>query len=212
MPEEIAELDRRISQLRKYVMALALLWVGTTGLWFMKTSPFVVRAAQPESLTVKRLAVVDQKGTERVVISAPLPELMINGKREKRDSPVSGMLIFDPKGNERGGYVTSDGADLAALLTLDSENDQVFTAYANADSGATVWVTNEKHQNVVMSTHNTSRLIESEACSSATATVRWSLVSQLLKSSDCTQNPLVGSISDIPIFQQLVQARTKGSS
>jgi len=155
MPEEIAVLDRRISQLKKYVVALALLCAGTTGLWFMKTSPYLVRAAPLESLTVKRLAVVDQKGTERVVISAPLPEPIINGKREKRDSPVSGMLIFDPKGNERGGYVTSDGADLAALLTLDSENDQVFTAYANAGSGATVWVTNEKHQNVVMSTHNT---------------------------------------------------------
>jgi len=158
MPEEIAALDRRISQLKKYVMALALLWAGTTGLWFMKTSSFVVRATRPESLTVKRLAVVDQKGTERVVISAPLPEPMINGKREKRDSPVSGMLIFDPKGNERGGYVTSDGPDLAALLTLDSENDQVFTAYANAGSGATVWVANEKHQNVLMSTHNTAVL------------------------------------------------------
>jgi hypothetical protein len=153
MPEEIAALDRRISQLKKYVVALALLWAGTTGLWFMK-SP----ASQPENLIVKRLAVVDQKGTERVVISAPLPEPMINGKREKRDSPASGMLIFDPKGNERGGYVTSDGGDLAALLTLDSENEQVFTAYANAGSGASVWVTNEKHQNVVMSSHNTAVL------------------------------------------------------
>jgi hypothetical protein len=158
MPEEIAALDRRISHLKKYVMALALLWAGTTGLWLMKTFPYFARAAQPENLTVKRLAVVDEKGIERVVISAPLPEPMINGKREKRDGPVSGMLIFDPKGNERGGYVTSDGGDLAALLTLDSENDQVFTAYANADSGATVWVTNEKHQNVVMSTHNTALL------------------------------------------------------
>jgi len=158
MPEEIAALDRRISQLKKYVVALALLWAGTTGLWFMKSPPFAVRAAQPENLIVKRLAVVDQKGTERVVISAPLPEPMINGKRGKRDSPVSGILIFDPKGNERGGYATSDGGDLAALLTLDSENDQVFTAYANSGSGASVWVTNEKHQNVVMSSHNTAVL------------------------------------------------------
>ena len=158
MPEKIAVLYRRISQLKKYVMAVALLWVGTTVLWFMKTSPYVVQAALPESLTVKRLAVVDQKGTERVVISAPLPEPMINGKRGKRDSPVSGILIFDPKGNERGGYATSDGGDLAALLALDSENDQVFTAYANAGSGASVWVTNEKHQNVVMSSHNTAVL------------------------------------------------------
>jgi hypothetical protein len=158
MPEKIAALDRRISQLKNYVVALALLWAGTTGVWLMKTSPYVARAAQLESLTVKRLAVIDEKGTERVLISAPLPEPMINGKRGKRDSPVSGMLIFDPQGNERGGYVTSDGGDLAALLTLDSENDQVFTAYANAGSGATVWVTNEKHQNVVMSTHNTAVL------------------------------------------------------
>jgi len=115
-------------------------------------------AVQPESLTVRRLAVVDEKGTERVVISARLPEPMINGKREKRDGPASGMLIYDPKGNERSGYVTSDGGDLAALLALDSENEQVFTAYANAGSGATVWVANEKHQNVVMSTHNTAVL------------------------------------------------------
>ena len=158
MPEEIAALDRRISQIRNYVLILAFLWAGTTGVWLMKTFPNVARAAQPESITVKRLAVVDEKGTERVVISAPLPEPMINGKREKRDSPVSGMLIYDPKGNERGGYVTSDGGDLAALLTLDSENGQVFTAYANAGSGATVWVANEKHQNVVMSTHNTAVL------------------------------------------------------
>jgi hypothetical protein len=159
MLEEIAALHRRMSQLKNYVVVLTFLWAGTIGVWFMTTtSSNVARAAKPESLTVKRLAVIDDKGTERVVISAPLPEPMINGKREKRDSPVSGILIYDPKGNERGGYVTSDGGDLAALLTLDSENDQVFTAYANAGSGATVWVANEKHQNVVMSTHNTAVL------------------------------------------------------
>jgi hypothetical protein len=86
-------------------------------------------------------------------MAAPLPDPISQGKRVKRDGPVSGMLIFDPKGNERGGYVTSDAADLAAFLTLDSERDQVFTAYANADSGATVWVANEKHDAVALSTH-----------------------------------------------------------
>jgi len=47
---------------------------------------------------------------------------MIHGKREKRekcDGPVSGMLIYDLKSNERGGYTTSDGGDMASLLTLD---------------------------------------------------------------------------------------------
>ena len=40
--------------------------------------------------------------------------------------------------------------DLGAFITLDSERDQVFTAYANADSGATVWVANEKHDGVAL--------------------------------------------------------------
>ena len=102
MPEEVAALNRRISRLNKYVLALALLWVGTVGVWLMKTLPRTAQAAQPERLTVKRLAVVDEKGVERVVISAPLPEPIINGKRGKRDSPVSGVMIYDPKGNERG--------------------------------------------------------------------------------------------------------------
>ena len=155
MPEEIAALNRRISRLNKYVLVLALLWAATIGVWMIRTPLHAVQAAQPANLTVKRLAVVDEKGTERVVISAPLPEPITNGIRGKRDSPVSGVMIYDPKGNERGGYVTSDGKDLGALLTLDSENDQVFTAYANAGSGASVWVANEKHDNVIMSTHNT---------------------------------------------------------
>jgi hypothetical protein len=158
MHEEMATLNRRISHLNKCVLALALLWAGTIGAWLAKASSNAAQAAQPGNLTVKRLAVVDEKGTERVVISAPLPEPLINGRRGKRDSPVSGVMIYDPKGNERGGYVTSDGKDLGALLTLDSENDQVFTAYANAGSGASVWVANEKNENVVMSTHNTAVL------------------------------------------------------
>jgi hypothetical protein len=65
-------------------------------------------------LMVKRLAIVDEKGTERVVIAAPLPDPIVQGKRVKRDGPVSGILIFDPKGNERGGYVTSDTGRLGS--------------------------------------------------------------------------------------------------
>jgi hypothetical protein len=58
----------------------------------------VKAAAQPEVLTVKRIAVVDENGTERVVIAAPLSDPIIQGKRVKRDGAASGILIFDPKG------------------------------------------------------------------------------------------------------------------
>lgn len=151
MSEQMDALQRRVSGLERKVvlltsgLAIYLLLFGVESV--MKA------AARTEMLTVKRLAIVDEKGTERVVIAAPLPDPIIQGKRVKRDGPASGILIFDPKGNERGGYVTSDTGDLGAFITLDSEHDQVFTAYANADSGATVWVTNEKHDAVAFSTH-----------------------------------------------------------
>jgi hypothetical protein len=54
-------------------------------------------ATQPDVLRVKRLAVVDDNGTERVVIAAPLPDPIILGMGVKRDGPVSGVLILDPK-------------------------------------------------------------------------------------------------------------------
>jgi len=153
MSEPLDTLQRRVSSLERGVVLLAMCCATLTTYLLLFPARGVVKAvAQPEMLTVKRIAVVDEKGTERVVIAAPLPDPLIRGKRIKRDGPVSGILIFDPKGNERGGYVTSDTEDLGALLTLDSESGQVFTAYANADSGAKVWLANEKHDAIVFST------------------------------------------------------------
>jgi hypothetical protein len=48
---------------------------------------------------------------------------------------------------------TSIDCLLGAFITLDSERSQVFTAYANADGGAAVWITNEKHDAIAFSTH-----------------------------------------------------------
>lgn len=156
MPQDAMSLERRISQLKKQVQLLTWLSIGAISIVVFLNIPWRVRADGAQDLKVRRLEVVDEKGVARVIIAAPLPEPIVNGKRTKRDTPMSGILIYDPKGNERGGYGTSDAADLSALLTLDSENSQVFTAYANGgSSGATVWVSNENNQNVIMSSHHT---------------------------------------------------------
>jgi hypothetical protein len=111
MSEQFDALQRRVSDLERRVLLLATCCAALTiHLLLFAVRGVVKAAAQPEVLTVKRLAVVDEKGTERVVIAAPLPDPIILGKRTKRDGPVSGILIFDPKGNERGGYVTSTTA------------------------------------------------------------------------------------------------------
>lgn len=77
--------------------------------------------AAGESLTLRELVIVDARGTPRVRIAAPLPDPIMLGKRFQRGDPVSGILIYDDEGNERGGYVTGDGSRSAAL-TLDEIN------------------------------------------------------------------------------------------
>jgi hypothetical protein len=119
-----------------------------------------VRAdSTPQSLTVKRLAVVDDKGVERVVIAAPLPDPIVRGKRFKREGVISGILIYDPKGDDRGGYVTNDGEGGGAFLTLDSEDGQVFTAYANASGkdGATVSLQSDNRDSIILTTYEQPR-------------------------------------------------------
>jgi hypothetical protein len=116
--------------------------------------------SSPQTLTVKRLAVVDDKGIERVVIAAPLPDPVVHGKRFKREGALSGILIYDPKGDERGGYATNDAESSGALLTLDSEDGQVFTAYANPSgkNGATVSLESDKRDAITLTTYDQPRI------------------------------------------------------
>lgn len=73
-------------------------------------------------LRVRQLVVVDEKGTERVRIGAPLPDIS-HGKPFKRDGVMAGVLLYDAEGYERGGYVTSNGY-ANAMLTLDDQHRQ----------------------------------------------------------------------------------------
>ncbi len=69
-------------------------------------------------IRARRVEVLDGRGVERVIIGAPLPDPMLLGRRVDRGEAVSGILILDAEGNERGGYVTGDVSRDAAL-TLD---------------------------------------------------------------------------------------------
>ncbi len=74
-----------------------------------------------DSLTVRQVVVLDPSGTPRAVLGAPLPEPIMMGKRFRRRGDVSGLMLYDSEGNERGGYVTGDSGRGAAL-TLDEIN------------------------------------------------------------------------------------------
>jgi hypothetical protein len=118
-------LDRLERRNRWLLGALAISWtvipmVGVAGLPAaqarsgVESKPLVV-----DHIVARKITVVDSKGQERVVIAAPLPEPRLVGRQSKRGDPVSGILLFDASGNERGGYVTGDGPWSSVSLTLD---------------------------------------------------------------------------------------------
>jgi hypothetical protein len=111
------------------VLGILILWLATVLVHFgtsaraSRTTSAAPAAAvsRTDSLQVRELVVVDANGTPRVRIGAPLPEPIMLGRRSKRGDAVSGVLVYDAEGNERGGYVTGDESR-GVSLTLDEMN------------------------------------------------------------------------------------------
>lgn len=105
---------------------------GLASSYLMRMS--VVRPDGEGVLRLRGLIVEDQNGHERIRLGAPLPDPMVHGVRQKRSGAVSGLIISDADGNERGGYTTSDKSG-EAFLGLDSEDEQQVLLLANPKGG-----------------------------------------------------------------------------
>jgi len=151
---ELDFLKQRICELRTAMVLIVGAFVLLLCTTITNRAP-VYANDTPQELRVRRLAIVDSEGIERVVISAPVPDPIINGKRVKRQGAASGIIIYDRNGAERGGYLTSDESSNGAMLTLDGVNQQVVTLYANADNGATISLNNQAGDGLTLTTYNT---------------------------------------------------------
>lgn len=86
---------------------------------------FVIAATKSQSadiLRARKLVIVDDKGNERIVIAAPVPDPVVRGKRVPRRNAATGIQINDEKGNERGGIVMLD--DDSFIVGIDDEKGQ----------------------------------------------------------------------------------------
>lgn len=119
---------------------------------------------QNKILKVQGLVVVDSLGIERVIVGSHLPEPNFsNGSRvaaRGKGGSVSGLMIYDHEGQERGGYVTDDGFG-NAFLTLDSKTSQHFLVLAEpqGDTSLKIWSGNGKN-NIKLFTNNEGAEIE----------------------------------------------------
>lgn len=145
----LARLERQVRNLRR---TNAMLGVGMILALAGVASSLQADAGQapqigPDGvLEVRGLVVKDEHGTPRVILGAPVPDPIKDGKPSPRLAPLSGLLILDHEGNERGGYGTASvGKYSEAFLTLDdARGREVFTVVANADAGATLTLRNQK--------------------------------------------------------------------
>src|SRR5262245_53946336 len=122
-----------VQRLRTWVIGSFVLWVCTVGgfAWAL----YKISTQSVDVLRTRELVIVDQRGTTRVRIAAPLPEPVAMGKQGKRDDTVAGVMLYDALGNERGGYVTDNSVG-NAFLTLDSNAGQEVTLVAYPNGGA----------------------------------------------------------------------------
>jgi hypothetical protein len=99
-----------------------------------------------EVLKVRGLVVTDSLGIERVIVGAHLPPPQTpTGYRNYRGdrSGVSGVMLYDHEGGERGGYVTDDGYG-NIFFTLDSKTSQsvLFLAEPQGATSLRMWSQN----------------------------------------------------------------------
>src|SRR5690349_4070585 len=86
---------------------------------------FGIAAANSHStdiLRARKLVIVDDKGNERIVIAAPVPDPLVRGKKLPRRNAATGIQINDESGNERGGIVMLD--DNSFIVGIDDEKGQ----------------------------------------------------------------------------------------
>jgi hypothetical protein len=141
-----------VQRLSRWVKGMFLLWFVTVigFAWMLHNASVQARGPDANAmLRVRALEIVDGHGVIRVRLAAPLPEPVVMGKQVKRDDTVSGVMLYDALGNERGGYVTDNSVG-NAFLTLDSNVGQEVTLVAYPNGGAEFGISDHEKNKVVL--------------------------------------------------------------
>ncbi len=122
MSVQLKLLTARVKDLEKWLKLFAVGWVLTVSLFFFSwTNESGIRAGQSDTLRIHKLVILDENNRERIVLAAPIPDPMINGKTLRRKTQVTaGVQFKDGNGTERGGIAAL--ADGGFLFGIDDES------------------------------------------------------------------------------------------
>ncbi len=98
-------------------------------------------------IKTRSLIIVDDKGRERVIMGAPVPDPPIEGR--KRINPAHGMIILDQQGYERFGVGLMDNGQMAMGFDAlpgkgDDRNRERLHFVADPEGGAMIRFLNKK--------------------------------------------------------------------
>jgi len=68
-----------------------------------------------DRITAQRIDIVDENGVIRMTLSGRTPAPIIDGIQYRRAFNVAGLVLYDDKGSERGGFGTADVAGGMAI-------------------------------------------------------------------------------------------------
>lgn len=78
-----------------------------------------VAVTDEERITARRIDIVDEEGVIRMTLAADTPAPIIDGIQYRRAFNVSGVILYDENGSERGGFGVADVPGGMAVLALD---------------------------------------------------------------------------------------------
>lgn len=79
-----------------------------------------VETVDHDRITARRIDIVGDDGVIRMTLSAKTPAPIVDGIQYRRVFDVSGLILYDAQGSERGGFGVADlNGDSMAVLALD---------------------------------------------------------------------------------------------
>lgn len=136
-----------ISRYLSNALAIVAIAMSGTAIYLQLRTDRIIHA--------RGVVISDANGVERVILGAPTPGPVIDGKHESRAGDLSGIIINGPDGTERGGYGTIDvGGE--AVLTLDSQDGRTeqLKIVSNPKDGASLFIsTGDGSKTLMLSTY-----------------------------------------------------------
>jgi hypothetical protein len=155
LESQLASLEKRLQRVEGRVqlykigsilLAVSILWLllGTN-----RFGAVQAQSQQSEKLRLRELDIVDEKGRERIVIAAPLPEAVVDGKVGHRVRVISAAVQFKAtNGNEQGGIALSDDGSMIVGIDDERGHERAHLYYL-PKRGSGVFLTGESGKDTV---------------------------------------------------------------